>query len=80
MNKAIRKSIDVDKYYSAKAVTDMGILVIKSRKTFVDMLRREKWINIFKPITDVKGDRTMFYIKGSNIINYLNLKKANKVK
>lgn len=65
--------IDHEKYYSAKQITDMKILPWNSNTTFTKALREQKWIDIFKPITEVKSNHTRFYIQGKNIIKFKEL-------
>lgn len=78
--KNTHSNIEPDKFYSAKAVTDMGILPCKSRKTFCKLLRTKKWANIFNVVEHKSTNSTRFYIKGIYIINYINLQNNGKLR
>jgi len=68
--------IDKDKYYTAGAVYQMGILPWK-RSSFYRALREPKWASVFSPIASKKKTKTMYYIPGWAIIKYVeNAKKG----
>lgn len=72
-------NIEPEKYYSAKAVVEMGFLPWKSRMTFTIKLSEKKWQDVFNPIIDQTRSRRRFYIKGDVIIKYIKeLKNGNK--
>lgn len=71
--------IDSEKYYSAKQVALMGILPWSSNMTFTKVLSNPYWADIFKPIVERKATNRRFYIKGENIIHFLQLAKEGKL-
>ena len=75
-----RKIPETDKYYSAGAVIREGFLGdwIKSRKGFTDLLRTEKAVELFKPITK-QGKYMSFRIKGQHILEVLKLIDAGEL-
>lgn len=70
--------IDKNKFYSGKAVADMGITPW-TRMTFYRLLNTPKWNAIFKPIADKKAILTRYSIKGENILHYIELQKRGKL-
>lgn len=71
--------IEPDKYYSAKATVDLGVLPWKNRMTFNKVLNQKHWAKILNPVIDRKDKLTRYYIKGSNIIKFLELWKKRQI-
>lgn len=73
-------NIDPNKYYSARAVLQMGILPWRSPVTFSMKLSTEqKWIDIFNPIVDQKNRVKRYHIKGENIIKFIDLAEKGEL-
>lgn len=72
--------INPDKYYSAKKVSQMGVLPWSSNMTFIKNLKDPYWAAIFNPIIEQKKNTKRFYIKGQNIIDFIQLAKEGKLK
>lgn len=68
-----KKIPEADKYYSPTSIIREGFLGdwMKSKKTFVDMLRTERAIEVFKPIIKVGPKNTQYYIKGQTLLDIL---------
>lgn len=66
-----REKIDKDKYYSARQVSQLGILPWASPYTFNLKLNQKKWQEIFKPLIEQHGKNKTYKIKGEAIIKFL---------
>lgn len=60
-------------YYSPRKLSLLGILPWSSHVTIAKRLNVSPWKEIFNPITEKKSGRIFKYIKGENIIKFLNM-------
>lgn len=70
-----RKLPETDKYYSAGAVVREGFLGdwVRSRKSFIDLLKLDSSKELFKPII-IKGEKYIRYrVKGQHILNVMKM-------
>lgn len=76
-----RKLPESDKYYSASAIIKEGFLGdwMKSKMTFINLLRGERAQEVFKPIIR-QGKYTSFRIKGQTILDVLKLIEAGELR
>lgn len=72
-------NIDPNAYYSPRKLVVMKILPWTSTKVLSKKITEPRWNAIFKPIYDKTEKSTLTYIKGENIIKFLELQNSNKL-
>lgn len=73
------KEIEVDRYYSVRALSKMGILPWRSAFTVARALKEEKWRKIFQPMEDPKKNAVRLHIKGENILKYMKMASSGEL-
>lgn len=67
----INANIDPEKYYSGYAVVKLKVLPWTTRRTFYKKLHNEEYEKILKPIYEKKEIMTRVFIRGENIIKFI---------
>ena len=75
----MKTNVNPNEYYSANSVVMMGVLPWKSAMTFNKKLNDPYWISVFNPVVDQKEKVRRYYIKGENIIKFIELAETGKL-
>lgn len=73
------KNIEPGRYYSVRALAQMGILPWRSAYTVARALKEDKWKEIFQPMADPKKNAVRLHIRGENILKYMRMVETGEL-